>query len=303
MHEAYQVRSAARPTSVRSTSTQSSARATSAGFTPERRGASTRPSSTRAASASRTVPSWLSTDSQNYKHADMAYEKTPVRQHDVVQDEDFDEEVEEKTSRFSLASLKKKMRSAKAEREFNKTIGASESKPPEQTSRAAVYEMQMGRTHKRSSRMQDENTGKSTKRSFSLAGFASSRKALLSRLAIACCSIAFAFAFLYQPLAEYYGETRQLQQLEAEYAALQDYNQQLSADIAYLSTDEGIEEYARYELGWIRPDEHAVVVEGVESTVDKTQSNVEVVSIPNSSIPAPDTWYSGVLDVVFGYRG
>ena len=44
-----------------------------------------------------------------------------------------------------------------------------------------------------------------------------------------------------------------------------------------------------------------VTVEGVESSVDgSTQSNTTHSPL-NEDIPAPDTWYSGVLDVFFGY--
>lgn len=54
-------------------------------------------------------------------------------------------------------SLAHRVRSAKAERQFNKTFATDEPvKPgPEQSSRPALYEMKMGKTHKRSARMQN----------------------------------------------------------------------------------------------------------------------------------------------------
>ena len=106
---------------------------------------------------------------------------------------------------------------------------------------------------------------------------------------------------LYPSCQNYYNETRQLQQLQAEYDALQEYNTQMQNQVDYLNTDAGIEDYARSELGWIRPGEHVVSVEGVTSSTDSTRSNSRVYSIPAGSVAAPDTWYSGILDVIFGY--
>ena len=106
---------------------------------------------------------------------------------------------------------------------------------------------------------------------------------------------------LYFPCQNYYNETRQLQQLQAEYDALQEYNTQMQNQVDYLNTDEGIEDYARSELGWIRLGEHVVSVEGVTPSTDTSRSNDRVYAIPAGSVAAPDTWYSGFLDVIFGY--
>lgn len=204
----------------------------------------------------------------------------------------------EKTSRFE--SLRKKHRSRKADRAFDRTIASRESDQAPQTSRAALYEMRMGPSHKKSSRMQDEGVGKpfSAKRGFSLpASF------FLSRWAIALCGVVFAVVMLYQPLADYYGEVRQLQQLEAEYSALESHNELLQSQIDYLNTDEGLEDYARSELGWVRPDDNVVVVEGVQADTSSTDSGDIFRSIPSDTVAAPATWYSGVLDAVFGYGG
>ena len=68
---------------------------------------------------------------------------------------------ESKSVRSEKKSLTHRMRAAKAERQFNKTFGSDGPvKPgPEQTSRPALYEMKMGKTHKRSSRMQTNSAG------------------------------------------------------------------------------------------------------------------------------------------------
>ena len=80
-----------------------------------------------------------------------------------------------------------------------------------------------------------------------------------------------------------------------------DYNTQMQSQIDYLNTDAGLEEYARSELGWIRENEHVATVEGVQSSVDGSTQTNTTNSPLNEDIPAPDTWYSGVLDVLFGY--
>lgn len=206
--------------------------------------------------------------------------------------------------------MRKKFRSAKAERDFNRTIGARERKAQTdaanaQASRAAVYEMRMGATHRKSARMQD---GGKANAKFGFGGFGlpfslpvASLSAAATRGIVALAVVGLTVFMLYPSCQNYYTETRQLQQLQAEYQALTEYNAQMQSQIDYLNTDEGLEEYARSELGWIREDERMATVEGVKSSVDgSTQANTTYSPL-NEEIPAPDTWYSGVLDVFFGY--
>ena len=208
----------------------------------------------------------------------------------------------------ALQKLQKRFRSAKADREFDRTIGAQERKAQanqraQQGSRAAVYEMRMGSTHRKSARMQDEGKEKGSggfSLPFSLP-FSGSLSAAATRGIVAMAVLAFTVFMLYPPCQSYYNETRQLQQLQAEYDALTAYNTQMQAQIDYLNTDEGLEDYARSELGWIREDEQVVTVEGVQSSVDGSTQTNDTSSPLNEEIPAPDTWYSGVLDVFFGY--
>lgn len=214
----------------------------------------------------------------------------------------------EKEGLFS--GLQKRFRSAKAERQFDETIGARERKAQAdaeqaQASRAAVYEMRMGATHRKSARMQNNEGKKSGFGGFGFAlpfgGGGKSLSVSATRGIVALAAVVFTVFMLYPSCQNYYNETRQLQQLEAQYQALTDYNMQMQSQIDYLNTDEGLEEYARSELGWIRQDEHMVTVEGVESSVDGSTQSSTTHSPLNEDIPAPDTWYSGVLDVFFGY--
>lgn len=220
----------------------------------------------------------------------------------------YQERTPEKEGLFS--GLQKRFRSAKAERQFDQTIGARERKAQAdaeqaQASRAAVYEMRMGATHRKSARMQNNEGKKSGFGGFGFAlpfsGGGKSLSVAATRGIVALAAVVFTVFMLYPSCQNYYNETRQLQQLEAQYQALTDYNTQMQSQIDYLNTDEGLEEYARSELGWIRQDEHMVTVEGVESSVDGSTQSSTTHSPLNEDIPAPDTWYSGVLDVFFGY--
>lgn len=203
--------------------------------------------------------------------------------------------------------MRKKFRSVKAERDFNRTIGARDRKAQTDAanasaSRAALYEMRMGSTHRKSARMQDE--GKDRPKfgfglPFSLP--VTSLSAAATRGIVALAVVGLTVFMLYPSCQNFYNETRQLQQLQAEYQALSDYNTQMQSQIDYLNTDEGLEEYARSELGWIRQDERMATVEGVESSVDGSTQTNTTYSPLNEDIPAPATWYSGVLDVLFGY--
>ncbi len=203
-----------------------------------------------------------------------------------------------------LASARKKLRSAKADREFDRTIGAREraaaQREQAQGSRAAVYDMRMGATHRKSARMAEEEGAK--RRGVSLpVSFGNSISAWGMRAVVCAAAAVLAVVMLYPSCQNLYNETRSLQQLEAEYDALQTYNSKVQAQVDYLSSDEGIEDYARSELGWVRPDEHVVTVEGVTSSEDSTHSGERLYAITSGSIKAPETWYSGFLDVFFNY--
>ena len=162
--------------------------------------------------------------------------------------------------------------------------------------------MHMGSTHRKSARMQDHDEKKKgigLSLPFNLPAMSLSTAATRGLVALAV--VGLTVFMLYPTCQSYYTETRQLQQLQAEYDALNAYNAQMQSQINYLNTEEGLEEYARSELGLIRQDEHMVTVEGVESSSDGASASDTAHSPLNETIPAPDTWYSGFLDVFFGY--
>lgn len=117
---------------------------------------------------------------------------------------------------------------------------------------------------------------------------------------IVCLIIFAAGLFIYPVTCQYYQSMRSQAQLEAEYAALQERNGTLQEQISYLGTDQGVEDYARDEFGYVFEGENAVTVGDAGPTESLTSAPP---SVKTGSVSAPDTWYSGVLDFVFRYNG
>ena len=108
-------------------------------------------------------------------------------------------------------------------------------------------------------------------------------------------------AFLFPAARDYYVAVREQARIEAAYEVAAQRTAALEADVAALSTDAGIEDRAREEYGWVKPGENAVIVTGLQQASQPTQTATQVPTV--DSVTAPETWYSPVLDRVFGYDG
>jgi len=109
------------------------------------------------------------------------------------------------------------------------------------------------------------------------------------------------FVATYYPVARVqYRETRERVRLEAELQALKARNARLSAAVDRLKTPEGVEDYARLQLGMVKKGEHvAVVIDGDETT----QSALAAPPTPRvdseeAAAPPVGPW-TAFLDVVF----
>ena len=100
-----------------------------------------------------------------------------------------------------------------------------------------------------------------------------------------------AAVLLYGPAATYYRAWRAGLDLQAQYDALAQSNDQIQQQNDALLTREGIEEEAR-RRGYVGAGETGVVVEGLP---DDSAS-------PSDATPEYP-WYVGVGDVIFGYEG
>ncbi|MDD6768251.1 MAG: septum formation initiator family protein, partial [Coriobacteriaceae bacterium] len=93
----------------------------------------------------------------------------------------------------------------------------------------------------------------------------------------------------------YYQALRQEQTLQAELDAVNQRNEQIDAENKQLETDEGVENQAREEYGWVKDDEKAtVVVNSGDSGSGDMPSQVD-----GSKIEPPHTWYYDILDIIF----
>lgn len=225
-------------------------------------------------------------------------------------DVENDEDESSYGSRLSKKERRQKSKAkAKAEKLFNRQFGGDAGAPAQAGSRAAVYKGEMGRSHKRAFNDlggASENRNVRGGRGASAASRASQEKAHLSTsiwiyaLGLLVC-IAAALWFLYPMAQQYYVGLRTQDRLEAEYALLSERNAAIQSDIDRLSTDEGIEDVAREQLGWVSKGETAGVVVGPSEEETSPTPDTVHTQIDSSSVKTPDTWYSGVLDPIFGY--
>lgn len=197
------------------------------------------------------------------------------------------------------ASLAQRVRKLVAKRKADKMFGAADAPASgESGPRAAVYKGEMGASQRRASRMQgaaaDEDQGKRRRRSLR---FGFGPKLRIAAAMVGC--LALMCVFLYQPAQQYYSAMRHNAALEAEYTALQQRDEALQDSVDSLSTEAGMEDLAREQLDWVKSGEVAVSVSGLEADSDSTSSSIPP-NVATGSIEPPDTWYSGILDPLFG---
>ena len=214
-------------------------------------------------------------------------------------------------SRKSKKQRQKKQRAkAKADKMFSRQFAGSDQVPEGSSSRAAVYKGEMGKNHKRAFAdlggfaSRDASDKRKTKKSASPLGsvlrwrFAPAVIAVLGVAVVA----AFAVVMLFPTAQQYYLASRTQDKLQAEYDAVSQRNAAIQSDIDYLSTDEGIADAAREQLGWVASGETAGVVTGLSSD-DSTTKETVYAQVDSSSVETPTTWYSDFLDPIFGYQG
>ena len=221
------------------------------------------------------------------------------------QDADRPKEADRPKSRISAFAEKMKARKRartkeRAGKQFAQQFEASGADAACE-SRAALYKGEMGAAHKRSFRMQRDGRTESRMSSFgnAVAKMLSSRRAITVIGAVGC--LALTCAFLYTPAQQYYHAIREHDRAVAELAAVQERNDELANAVDYLETDEGIEAQARDDLGWVGEGEVSVYVQGSGgSSGSDSSASGTVGNIQPGSIEAPETWYSPILDVIFG---
>ena len=149
--------------------------------------------------------------------------------------------------------------------EAGKPSDASQAGP-----RAAVYKGEMGASHRRSSRMQQKEAGASRRVKMPEAKppFFTRAPFIVTCATVLCLGLGA--AFLYGPAQQLYTDIRERDRLAAEYEAVTERNAE---------------------------GEHAVSVSGLAEKDEASEFRGNIVS---EDITAPDTWYSDLLDPIFG---
>mgnify|MGYP004563785555 FL=1 len=203
------------------------------------------------------------------------------------------------SSRFER--FKRNVSKNKADRAFERQYGGADraSGASDAGPRAAVYKGEMGQAHRRASRMQDEKAGSSRADATRIAASRIpqfvKRPWFVATAGAAVCIVLTA-AFLYPSAAQLYHSARERDQLQAEYAAIEERNEAIQSTVDALSTDAGIEDRAHQEYGWVSKGENAVTVYGLDVDDESTFT----ASIVPGSVPAPETWYSKLFGPLFG---
>lgn len=232
-----------------------------------------------------------------------AYANSRLAWDDSLDEEGVEQEEREPETLSRFEKLKRKHAKDKADRKFARQYGGSgDAASGEGGSRAAVYKGEMGSAHRRSSRMQNEESSSASRRT--RGGDPQKPAARLVRkpwfiaAAVTAFCLVFTVSFLYPSAAQLYHSVRERDQLQAEYAAIEQRNDSIQASVDALSTDAGVEDRAHQEFGWVSKGENAVTVYGLDLDSDSTFT----ASIVPGSIPAPETWYSKLLDPIFGEK-
>lgn len=268
------------------------------------------------AAALRPAPSWYTASSRDRSRDDespFASERSDRIQRfaDDAAADDNDARLEEAMAqrergplgrlRADSAKRRRERTKERADRAYFRQYEAGKGTEPAGGPRAAVYKGEMGSTHKRSSRMQQQATAAATSSRRGRRGAVADGTPFYGRpwfmgLAATALCVAFGVVTLYGPAQQLYVDIREKDRLAAEYAAVVERNEYIDSQVQALETDEGIEDMARTQLGWVREGEHAVSVSGLDPK-DPTEFRGNIVS---EDIPLPDTWYSGILDPLFG---
>lgn len=186
----------------------------------------------------------------------------------------------------------------RADRLYDRTV--RDDAPASEGPRAALYRGKMGASHKRSARLQNEAAGSASgvRAKFDAHKARTGHSAFFVPMVVAACAVMCA-AFLYAPAQSYYLALREQAKTQAAYDIASQRNTDLQNQVNYLSTDEGKEDSVREQYGWVRGDENAVNVAGLDDSSDASST----VSTSTIDASAPDTWYSGILDPLFGFEG
>jgi hypothetical protein len=115
-------------------------------------------------------------------------------------------------------------------------------------------------------------------------------------------AISAVFVTTYYPVAKVqYRETRERARLRAELEGVRARNARLDTQVARLKTPEGVEDYARVQLGLVKAGEHVGVVvdDSVSAPASLTVPSALRLDSEEAVVPPIGPW-TAFLDSVFG---
>ncbi len=122
-------------------------------------------------------------------------------------------------------------------------------------------------------------------------------------LPVVVVAVVSLFIAAYYPVARVqYRETRERSRLQAELDAIRARNDRLRTEVERLRTPEGVEDYARLQLGMVKQGEHQiVVVDGTEPTQTAVAPAVPEIDSQEAVKPPVGPW-TAFLDAIFGVQ-
>ena len=174
--------------------------------------------------------------------------------------------------------------------------------------KAAIYEGSSRRAHKNTASFEDARKRPAPSRysQATLLDRVLERLHLSGKKAVVIGVVICVFAiiiFLYEPTRNYYQGLRMNQAKQIELAALQDSVQHLEANTNEIRGDEGARMLAR-KRGYAANNETLGQVDGLSDDYSDQEANKLRALHRNVArgYAPPDTWYSPVLDVLFGVK-
>ena len=205
-----------------------------------------------------------------------------------------------------LKQKRHEYRKAKAGRQFAAQFQDAPSEASQNAPRAALYTGSLGTKQRQAMDLQhsparsSSSARRSDGESRKPAWLDNLRSPKMLTIGIVTICLVATCAFIYPTARQYYQTVRQNAQLEAEYEAIQERNATLQQEVDSLQSAEGIHDRAHELYGWVAAGEYSVLVQGIERSTEGKTSGYQAAITPDS-VPAPETWYSPVLDWFFGY--
>lgn len=212
--------------------------------------------------------------------------------------EQTEEPAPEKRSRWQ--EFRRKHQKDRADKKFDKQFGGNNAPASDASGgpRAAVYKGEMGATHRRSARMQNDAPAASAQKKRTATSEGRLKRRLVASGVVTLCLVMTCW-FLYTPAQQLYHSVREHDRLQAEYAAIEQRNASLESEVNALQTDAGVEDRAHQEFGWVKEGEQTANVKGLTPKEDESTFTANIIP---GSVKAPETWYSPLLDAVFGVQ-